>query len=134
MSHYITAKQLAGQYKHLLASSSEDNKKLWVIITITCHRFHTDEKMSFVIEHKGIVVHISNYISLAIKAYNEIQGQTFGTPEEWDYHKRFKNTPFTKSVSKSSICMQCNKQDHCNAYLRNPERFTRTCVSFEQLK
>lgn len=120
MPHHINRKQLDNEYKHILASSGEDNKKLFAVITIKTERFTTKEYLFFHVYHNGSVVHSSDKIHLAIKAYNQINSIT----PQFREHGRIE-------LKNSPLCVSCDHNDHCNLYLRQPDVAIKICANYK---
>jgi len=128
MAHTILSSQLDGEYKHIIASSSAEQKKIEMTITLQTNRFgHTTETIFFHIKHMNNIICSVGKLSLAIKAYNSIQNNMPNC-----LAKLVLSTP-PKTITSGTLCLQCDHQDHCNTYLRNPERPTRQCASFKPL-
>jgi len=118
MPHYITTRELASKRRTCIASSSEDHKRLFEVVTITQNRFHCDQSLSYEVEHKNEIVHTSDKISLGVKAYNNIQNTHTELPKK-------------TIIKPTTSCTICNHKDKCNKYLRHPEEIVTDCVGFK---
>lgn len=131
MPHHIHPGQLDGEHTNILASSSENNsiKKLVSTLTVQTHRFHIEEFFHYHVYHNGSIVHSSNKLQLAIKVYNQIDTKQ---PSEKAGIEPLK----VKSGyvgDNTSICVKCDRQDHCNRYLRCSDAPVKQCASFKEL-
>ena len=135
MSHQIYNKQLDGEYGVVMASSSGERKRLMVVTTVKTHRFHITSKTSYKVLHNGQIVHVSDKIQLAIKHYNGIHSDRMPTDSYKSPCSKGGIQPLKEPIgtesAKEILCTSCDHQDHCNAYLRNPERRTVKCVSYK---
>jgi len=129
MNHTITSSQLDGNYEHVIASSSAEQKKIVMTITLQTNRFgHTTETIFFHVKHLGNIISSTGKLELAIRSYNRI---TSGVAK---LNNEATPKPNTSKKIAGTLCLQCDHQDHCNAYLRNPERPIQICASFKPLK
>lgn len=114
MSKKLIIEELVGTYKVRLASSIEDNKILYSVLTIK-----DTPKYSFHVVHNGQVVHTSDYLRLALSAYNKIESI---------------KQPITGIIihpdAEMSICTHCEHNDICKKYLHNPGDKVIMCANY----
>lgn len=122
--HLISSKQLEGNYRHMLASSSGDhNKKLWAIISIKTDRFHIDERLHFEVWADNELKHVGDKVSLAVKAYNKIQGIN-----------KQKQMPVEIVPETDPILCETCMSDTCPVKVRGTTLNVRRCVSYKPKK
>jgi len=118
MTHYIRAEQLSGKHIYPLALSSEDLKRLDCVVDIIAERFTSKTVVSFRVLHNNSIVHVSDTLQLAIKAYNKIQ-----TSNKLAYNN------YLAGLDKAQSCHDCAKQDNCNLFMRKGNQ--PTCVNYK---
>jgi hypothetical protein len=111
MAHIILAQQLAGDTTVLLASSSEDHKRLFVKHTITVKRFSVTTHTSYFVQKHNKTVYTSDELHLAITKYNGIKSEPISYIEEMPVRK----------MDEQSLCYSCTNQ-MCRLHLYNSFR------------